>query len=274
MFSSAQVFGAGGVAQVERSLSVPDALTKKGRQEDRQTCLPVTVRAIEQAVERRADTGGELQFHGTEPGMLLLVGLVESLTRQTASIELSLNDATGRIRARHYVSDRQSADLAGLEPGRYVSLFGAVRTAPEVHFAAAGMSLVRSVDEVSYHMIEAAYAALRLQRGSAEAVTPALKSHSAADAGLSPAKTDKPVAAPDAGFSTASSLPLSGSGLRKAILRFIQQEGEGKPEGVSLPSVCKHIDSTPADEVSAGLEKLVEAGEIFTTIDDGHFQSL
>jgi len=264
---------------------VVEAVAKKPRQEDRQTCLPVTVRAVERALERRSDTGGELRFHGSEPGMLLLVGMVEAMTRQATSIELSLNDGTGRIKARHYVSDRQSGDLDALAPGCYVSAFGSVRTAPEVHLAVVGMGLVQSADEVSYHMIEAAFAALKLEKGVSEPVTPAPKRPASTEAaGISPQKLEavaaapaaaeavKPLAAPAA--AAAPKEPLSGSGLRKAILKFLQKEGEGRAEGVSLAAVCGHVDATPAGDVTAALQKLVDAGEIYTTIDDEHFLCL
>uniref|UniRef100_A0A7S4W692 Replication protein A C-terminal domain-containing protein n=1 Tax=Alexandrium monilatum TaxID=311494 RepID=A0A7S4W692_9DINO len=268
MFGSTQAFAAGA--------SQGETLAKRGRQEDKQTCLPVTVRAIERAMEQRADSGSsELRFHGSEPGVLLLVGLVETMTRQAASIEFSLSDATGRIKARHYVGSQQSGDLDGLAAGSYVSIFGAVRTAPELHFAAAGVSLVQSADEVSFHMIEAAYAAMKLQKVRPDPITPSPKKLSDAPAELSPQKAEKPAAAAEPSACAAPvKEQLSGSALRKELLRFIQKEGDGKPEGVSFPAVCNHVSSTPADEVSRALEKLVDAGEIFTTIDDGHFQCL
>lgn len=274
MFSSTQVFVAGFAQAEPTGAPQEQQQARKGRQEERQTCLPVTVRAIERAVEQRADTGGDLRFHGSEPGVLLLVGLVETMTRQAASIEFSFSDSTGRMKARHYVSGNQGGSLDGLEVGHYVSVFGTVRTAPEVHLAVAGMSIVQTADEVSYHMIEVAYAALKLQRGHAEATTPS-KKLSGAEVELSPPKTEKLAAAVDAKPAVAASKErLSGSGLRKAILRFVKKEGDGKPEGVSFPTVCGHVDSTPADDVSAALEKLVDAGELYTTIDDGHFQCI
>lgn len=253
---------------LESATPAPEVAAKKPRQEERQTCLPVTVRAIQHAVEQRADTGGELRFHGSEAGVLLLVGLVEAMTRQAASVELSLCDGSGRIKARHYTSD-QSGDLAALAPGCYVSVFGSVRTAPETHFAVAGMSLVQSADEVSYHMIETAYAALKLQKGRPEPVTPAPKKSVLEEAAPSPQKPSK--ATVEAPAAAVPKEGLTGSGLRKAVLGFIQKEGEGKAEGVSLAAVCKHVDPVPAADVSAALEKLVDAGEIFTTIDDEHF---
>uniref|UniRef100_A0A7S1LE29 Replication protein A C-terminal domain-containing protein n=1 Tax=Alexandrium catenella TaxID=2925 RepID=A0A7S1LE29_ALECA len=276
MFGTTQVFTSG-LTQAERSGPTQELQIKKARQEDKQTCLPVTVRSIELALEQRTDAGGELRFHGSEPSALLLVGLVEQMSRQVASIEFTLGDATGRIRARHYASGRQQTDLDSLEPGRYVSVFGTVRTAPEVHLAVAGMSLVESADEVSYHMIEVAYSAVKLLSGRTDAMLTSPQKLQSTGAEFSPPKTEKPAALAGEGDIQAAAVPkdrLSGSALKKAVLRFIEKEGAGKPEGVAFPTVCGHLDATPADDVSAALEKLVQAGEIYTTIDDGHFQRI
>merc|ERR1719401_1126118 len=80
-------------------------------------------------------------------------------------MEFTVNDATGRIKTRYYITDKQPQALAELMSGQYVSMFGNVRTAPTVHFVATGMRIVTSADEVSYHMIECAHAALKLQNG-------------------------------------------------------------------------------------------------------------
>nr|QDO16214.1 replication protein A 32 kDa subunit [Lingulodinium polyedra] len=257
----------------------PEA-AKRPRQEDKQTCLPVTVRMVEQALEQRADSGSEaLRFHDTEPGMLIFVGMVEAMTRQPASIEFSLNDATGRIRARYYVNGGKA--LEALAPGCHVSAFGGVRAAPEVHLAVTGLRLLESADEVSFHMVEAAHAALRLRRHRPEPATPAAGRQPALAAGaapgaaaeLSPPKAQRP-AAPEAPAVEAAKpgFALSGEDLRKAVFACLSKEGDGRPEGVSFDAVCKHVAPAPSEEVAAILELLVNDGEVYTTIDDGHFQ--
>merc|ERR1740121_2260459 len=104
--------------------------------------------------------------------MLVLVALVESVARQTANLELSLNDGTGRVKARYYLTDRQPKDFDDIAPGRYISMFGNMRTSPAPHFVVTGMRLVQSADEISYHMIECAHAALKLQCGPSEKAFP------------------------------------------------------------------------------------------------------
>jgi len=274
MFSSIQSFGAEQGLGSGFAASAPPATAptqepgaRRPRQEDKQTCLPVTVRAIERALEQRADGEG-LRFFGSEAGMLALVGTAEALLRQPASLQFSLDDGTGRIKARHYVTDRlQAKELEELEPGRYVSLFGSVRTAPEVHLAVTGLRPVLSGDEVSFHMIEAAHAALKLSAGARlEPGTPAparAAAPAAEAAELSPPKAARPAEQPRG--------QLSGKALQAAVLGFLRKEGEGRAEGLSFAAVCAHADPTPAEDVSATLKRLVADGEIFTTIDDSHY---
>mmetsp|Transcript_39922 Transcript_39922/g.115034 ORF Transcript_39922/g.115034 Transcript_39922/m.115034 type:complete len:232 (+) Transcript_39922:109-804(+) len=227
------------------------------RQEEKHTSLAVTVRAIQIAVGERADKASDnIRFYGTEQGMLILVGAVETWAKGAASVEFSLNDGTGRIKARYYGSGDH---LDGIAPGAYVQAFGHPRVAPELHLAVTGLRAVASGDEVSYHFIETAHSALTLQRAArGDPTTPSPKKP--ADAGgqleLSAPKT----------------APLVGQTLKDALVTFLQKEGPSRPEGVSLELLCQRAQPTPAKEVSAALQLLLEDGEVFTTIDDQHFQ--
>merc|ERR1712050_609447 len=99
--------------------------------------------------------------------------------RQGSSLEFTVNDATGRMKARHFVAEPASKDFDDILPGRYVSMYGNMRTAPVVHFAVAGLRVVRSADEISYHLIECAHAATKLRKmqSIAEPSTPSPKKH-------------------------------------------------------------------------------------------------
>jgi len=272
---------------------------KKPRQEEKHTCLPTTICAIDRAVAQRADHGGEVRFHGTEQAVLIVVGVIEALSRQSASMEFSLNDATGRMKARYYLSGQQTSEVEAVAPGTHVCVFGAVRTAPELHLAVTGMRAVRSADEVSFHMIEAAHAMLKIQRPRAEPQTPSKASvalsapggpHSTA-AELSPPKVERPSAdvvqeapspkvvqeapAPKVAKEAPAQKPmLSGSKLRHALMDFLRKAGDGKPEGVTRSALCRFAEPAPQKEVTSALEQLVARGDLYTTIDDDHFQCI
>jgi len=244
--------------------------SKKQRQEEKHTLLPVSVSILETAIARtsEAESGGIL-IHGTEPGMLLLVGAVEAWSRQAMSIEFRINDATGRMKARYYVTDKQSNEVEQIAAGQYVSIFGSVRTAPELHFAVAGMRPVRSVDEISYHMIEVAHSSFKLQKGGMDPVTPELKKP------VSSLHFDGTVVPQVARATTEPASPakicLEGAALRSAVVGFLKSEGDGGPEGVEFGTLCSHFQPVLPNDLAKALENLVDAGDVFTTIDDEHY---
>jgi len=232
------------------------------------TCLPVTVRSVQAAVSKSADAGGDVLFYGVEPGMLVLVGFVESLVRQGSSLELLLNDSTGRMKVKHFTQSDEGDSLEGIAPGRYVTMYGQVRTAPAVHFAATGLRLVQSADEVSYHMIESAHAALKLEKEkSADPPTPGPKAAYVASASqpmaLSPPKALPADPVPNG--------PLSAEGLRDAVVAFFTKENAGRPEGMTLATLFQQFPSSSSAEVRKLVDALVSDGEVYTTIDDDHF---
>jgi len=248
------------------SQQVEGSPTKAAKQEDRSSCLPTTIRALEIAVQ---EGGDEFKVHGVEHGMLCLVGLVESITKQAASMELSLSDGTGRIKARYYVTETPLKELDNIVAGRYISAFGNMRTSPAPHFVMTGMRLVQSADEISYHMIESAHAALKLKQGvispeftAAQKVAPAATQLVGQKPALAAAQ---PVSA------AASQGALEPAALQTALLEFLKQQSESHPEGVALQALYGHVESTPTDNVRKVLEKLVDDGEVFNTIDDEHF---
>lgn len=245
---------------------------QEGMPEDNQACLPVTVRSIEVAKIQRTDAD-DLCFFGTSPAVLIVVGIAESVVLQPTNLELQVNDGTGRIKARLYLTELgQREKLKDIVPGRYVSMFGGVRTAPEFHFAAMGIRVVTESDEISYHAIEAAHAALKLLKVHQRALEPTTPNPKAQSAGqgdnVSPPKAPLEAgAAPSPG----PAKPLSGAGLKSAIQHFLQRSAEGNPEGAHFGKVAEHVSPTPLAEVQAALRQLVVDGEIFNTVDDDHF---
>merc|ERR1711953_1289401 len=117
-------------------------------------------------------------------------GFAGNVSRQSTSLEFSLDDSTGRIQVRYYASENDIL-LPGIESGRYVCIAGMLRTSPEAHVTVTVARFVQSADEISYHIIEASHAALKLKRGGSEPIllTPAPKHPSQNSLQDSPAKT-------------------------------------------------------------------------------------
>mmetsp|Transcript_7035 Transcript_7035/g.13046 ORF Transcript_7035/g.13046 Transcript_7035/m.13046 type:complete len:249 (+) Transcript_7035:87-833(+) len=231
----------------------------QARPEEKNCSMPVTIRMIEAAVQQSNGILQErLSFHGFEQHLLILVAVIEVVVKQPAIVEFCLNDATGRIRAKYYVTEKPPKVLEELAAGSYVSVFGTVRTAPSLHFAVAGMHKVTSADTVSYHMVESAHAILKLKK---------LRSQP-------PKVTAAPLVAQAITPATPKLQPmavrLEGEALRNAVLAALR--GGSGPEGVALETIVNATRPTPRSAVCQVLEQLQEEGDIFTTIDDTHFQ--
>lgn len=251
---------------------------KKARVDEKQSILPVTIRAIEQAIAASSDPNAELNFYGVkgDASQIIVVGVVERLTRQATSMEITLNDGTGRIKARYFISDEGTADpTVSIAEGSYVNAVGAVRMAPEVHLGLIALRPVRSADEVSYHPIECAHAALRLRKGP-EAIAPM-----ATQAVTQTAPTQQPVqpqpvktvSAPTAVAVTAA----DPAALLAAVLEVIKAEAVGEV-GASIGSILAAMASTPVKaselEIQKALICLVDSADCYNTVDDDHFLAI
>eukprot|EP00927_Polykrikos_kofoidii_P026313 TRINITY_DN2346_c0_g1_i1.p1 TRINITY_DN2346_c0_g1~~TRINITY_DN2346_c0_g1_i1.p1 ORF type:complete len:234 (-),score=42.68 TRINITY_DN2346_c0_g1_i1:155-856(-) len=233
MFASQPFDGASSGETVSLPTAAPTA--QPARRDEAFSCLPVTIRMIENAASKRP-VDGEIRFHGTQPDVLLLVGAVEAVSQSSASFEFSINDGTGRIRARWFANVAE-LPLDQLIPGKYVSIAAQLRSSPALHLFITNARVIRSADEISYHSIEAAHAALKLQLQAATV------------------------------FERAS--------LGAAIISFLQQRGEGKEEGVGVADIVHGLASSASEsDVRSALERLVGEGDAFRTIDDDHFQAM
>merc|ERR1712070_104014 len=158
--------------------------------------------------------------------------------------------------------------------GRYVSVVGSLRKSPTPHVSAMTLQPVASADEISYHMIEVAHAALRLRNPS--------KPNGGLGLGLGGANTITPVK-PDVPVPPSTAQAPAGEGmlqtppkkdLRASVVDALQQvRDSGSEEGLSVSALIARL--TPAagasDKVRDVLAQLVDEGEAFTTIDDDHF---
>jgi len=238
---------------------------KKPRQEEKSTVLPTTIRAIEKAIEKKTDV--DVTFYGTEPGMLLLVAVVESVEQDGLHLEMMLNDSTGRIKAKHFATDNDNM-LQGIEVGKYLQVSGQLRTSPAAHISVTNARAVRSADDISFHMIESAHAALRLQ-------TPARAAKAQLMEVTLPTNPTAPTPAP-VSFSTpapAAAAPASAgasTGDAKASVKALLEKNAAVESGLSVKDICAQLGSSEA-AVKSALDQLMEDGDVFNTIDDDHF---
>lgn len=140
------------------------------------------------------------------------------------------------------------------------------------------LQAVTAADDVSYHMIEVAHAALRLRNPTKAAPTGFTAETPAKGLGstlssntLSPAKVEAPVS-----FGAA---PLSmhtppKADLRSSVVHVMNAVKESAgDEGITISALIGRLAGrdAPSEKVKSIVMQLVEEGEVFTTIDDDHF---
>lgn len=243
---------------------------KKTRQEDALSCLPTTVHTVQAAI---AECGNaDLTIHGAEVSMILLVGTVESYLEQTASLEFTLNDTTGRIKVRQYLTDAKTGSQ--ISTGQHVCLIGSVRSMPEAHVSAQFLTVVEA-SQLDYHMVEAAHAYLKLTRGRSEPPF------------ATPERPGRPIATPQMIASPQVATLMEGvepqktmqqpenqsaDALRAAIAAYLRDANQEK--GVDLTTIAKQMEPATSASVRNCLDLLVADGEIYNTIDDEHYSAL
>lgn len=278
MFGASQAFTSGADAT-----AAPPAK----KVEEKTTCMPVTARILLDAVAARHDESSEVVIHGSEAGVIVLVGVVEALVQQSAMLEFQLNDGSGRIKVRQYGSGLTDS----LTPGRYVAIVGNLRTSPAPHVSAMSLRAVSQADEVSYHMIDVAHTALRLQNpslengiqsaagglslaGSTTATGPSTPAKLSKEAGImTPTKGEAPPPSTHIAPAVIQTPPPKAD-LRSSVLHMLRQQQEKVgEEGLALSALLAQLEA-PADKVKAIMSALVDDGEVFTTVDDDHFAIL
>eukprot|EP00933_Yihiella_yeosuensis_P045314 TRINITY_DN40688_c0_g1_i1.p1 TRINITY_DN40688_c0_g1~~TRINITY_DN40688_c0_g1_i1.p1 ORF type:complete len:284 (-),score=89.74 TRINITY_DN40688_c0_g1_i1:458-1309(-) len=280
MFGGGLTLGFGGAAPAVS----PE---KAKRQDEKSTCLPVTIRATELAAENAAGNDGEFRFYGAsfEHSMIIVVGAVEAVhSKQGTCLEFTVNDSTGRLRVRHFATEAsQTAAFEDIVPGRYVSLFGNMRSTPQVHMSVQGFRLVNSADDISHHMIQAAHAALKIQTRRPERLeigTPAPKQQRVAENTTPEKEIAMEVSTPMAKLEALSAElpkpaavgPISASALKEAILAFLQEGNlEVGHSAVEIVAGLKREVEGGEAAVRKTLAELVEVGDVANTIDDDHF---
>jgi len=267
MFGSSQAFG-------QTAGAAPE--TKRAKQEEKTCVVPVTVRILQEAAAAAKASGEELLIHGSEASIVHLVGVVEALKEQTAMVEFQLNDASGRIMVRHYITGPAGEGLK-LTAGSYVSIIGNLRTTPAAHVSAMTLKAVSSADEVSYHMIEVALATLKLRSPAASGLQSGGLSLAAGltptkrvemESTISPMKVDAPVQV----MAPVELVMPAASDLRSSVLTVLRAEKDkAGAEGIALAAILAKCQA-PSSKVQEVMAKLLDEGEVITTIDDEHFE--
>jgi len=218
---------------------------------------PFTIAQINRASQ--AHTDAEWRVDDVEIGQVSIIGQVASVQKQTTNSVYVLDDGTGSLEARQWVdSEAEESTSGGIEELRYVKVNGTLKSFGKKRYInATQIRHITDPHEIYFHILESIYATLLVERGS--------PSNPAAPSAYS-AQKNAPSAAVKDQF---SHLPA----LQRSIIKFIMDQPP-RDEGVHVALIAKAIAATSGEDahnISDALDKLMDEGHVFTTIDDSHF---
>jgi replication factor A2 len=273
MFSSSLAFGGYGASQGDVAMGTS---TQMDKAPEKEILLPVTVKMVDAAVTASGNNESELRIDGKTVNTILIVGCVQDLSKQQTAIEFSVNDSSGKMRARYFFTREMEQVLEKVENGVYVSIVGIPKVKPTAHVSVLTMRPVQSPDEISYHEIHVAYASLK----SKKKPTMSMSGESAfSKVASSPPRAETPVdtvVTPMRRNEPMSVTPPKHEGpLRERITKFLAEpQHQQDPSGVSMSKLCASFGDSKAEDVKASMNELLDEGMVYTTIDDDHFASV
>ncbi|KAA1471099.1 replication protein A, subunit RPA32 [Dentipellis sp. KUC8613] len=228
-----------------------------------QSLRPFTAKQLINATQAHADA--DWMIENTEIGQVTVVAQVISIQTQTTNSVYWLDDGTGRIEARFWSDSTSQGDndvFAGIVENSYVRATGNLKTFGNKRYInALNIRPVKDWHEIFFHLVEAMGITLIFERGppsgpgqhhgnqDMQSATSAYTAQSHSSAALN----------------QYAHLPP----LQRRIVEFILQQPPN-PEGFHIVAISRAVGGD-AEGISDALEKLMDEGHVFSTIDEEHY---
>ncbi|ESK94527.1 putative replication factor-a protein [Moniliophthora roreri MCA 2997] len=240
---------------------------------------PVTIAQLHKATQAHADS--EWQLENAELGQITLVAQVVDITKQTTNTNYKLEDSSGAIEARHW-SDQNSEDdrkFGHVQSMTYARVLGNLKQyGGKRYINATHIRTCEDPQESFFHQLETATIHLMHLNGPPGSAGQAPgQSHSnaatsARGPGMSAYTASTSTGSSDAYPEYANLPPLE----RKIIIAILEHPDHDEG-GVFIGKIAASVSGTGGGEemvakISEALDKLMDAGHIYCTSDEAHFQ--
>ncbi|KAJ6489214.1 hypothetical protein C8R47DRAFT_978251, partial [Mycena vitilis] len=224
------------------------------------TLRPVTIAQIRKATQSNSDSDWLLDE--TAIGQVTVVAELLAHNAFTTNRTFSLDDGTGRIDAKMWIDTADKPLLnapssSRLEP-MYVRVTGSIKTFHDRrHIHASNVRAVSDPNEVYFHLLETITVFITLKHGPPVPRAAEGSTASGLGAYLPPAPA------------TARQKPLF-SAVADAVVNYLRNV-EARAEGAHVGDIAKALDAD-AVELSETVNRLIDEGHVFTTVDESHIQ--
>jgi len=236
------------------------------RTEISQSLRPLTVMQLNKASQAHVDA--EWRVDDVEIGQVTIVGQVVSIQSQTTNCVYTIDDGTGRIEARQWIdssSEEETSKWRGIEEEKYARVTGSLKSFGKKRYINANhIRNVKDSHEIYFHTLEAIAVNLTIERGPPSNPSSALQTKPAGSTGMSAYGTQTNTTGVNDQF---SHLP----NLQRSIVRFIMSQPT-REEGIHVGMIAQAVgNGIGPSTISDALDKLLNNGDVYTTIDDSHF---
>jgi len=225
---------------------------------------PVTIYQLWNATQ--AHTDAEWVIDTVEVAQVTVVALVKTVQYQTTNIVYNLTDGTGDIEARHWV-DSSTADEEESNPNAIsnrdvirvtgtIKQFGTKRYINATHLARC------SAHEMDFHELDVCNLKMVIERGP---VMPSKSGQPAAQTSTANGHSAYTAQSNSTANDQFSHLPE----IERTIIKFMLEQPQNE-EGVHVGSIARAVGGNAA-AISTALDRLMDEGHVFTTLDESHY---
>ncbi|KAJ3781902.1 replication protein A subunit RPA32 [Lentinula aff. detonsa] len=249
-----------------QSQASPGGASEAKRTELSHSVRPLTLAQVNKA--HQAHTDAEWTLEGSEVGQVTIIGHVVNISEQTTNFLYTLEDGTGKVEARRWreQNSEEDADKWGdIQVNQVIRVTGHMKAfGSRKYVNAVNIRPSEDPHEIYFHMIEALTVTLSLQNG-APGGTVGQKSP-----GTASAYTAQSSGIANDDMAEYKHLPP----LQREIIKVLLSQPEHDEGGVHVGVVAKAVQKQgmTSASISDALDALMDAGQIYTTSDDAHFQ--
>ncbi|THH20680.1 hypothetical protein EW146_g718 [Bondarzewia mesenterica] len=239
-----------------------------------QSLRPLSIMQVHKATQ--AHTDADWMIDNTEIGQVTIVGRVITIQTQTTNSVYWVDDGTGRVEARFWSDStgQEGESFEGITEGSYVRVTGTLKTYGNKRYI--NTVHIRPIKdwhehELWFHIAEIMAITLTFDRGpvrdiiypSAPAGSSVNQNTAAGQGHAASAYTAQPN--PVVADERWANLPP----VQLSIVTYMSQQPQ-QDEGIHVSAIARAVGAD-VNAISDALEKLMDEGHIFTTMDEMHF---
>jgi len=244
---------------------------------DAQTCIPVTIRMILNAVYESEQSDVSLQ-DGRTATTVRFVGAVRSVEEQSTNVCFQVEDGTGLIDVKQWYdqADCESVTEQRIQASQencYIRVVGQIKVFQgSVSVMGYNIRRLKSSNEITHHFLEVIYSAEKYKQKQSNTTSGTNSMHNSGHGNTAPnhiqsagGNYGRPVMQQTASYST-------NNAINDAVLNFIKQDTS--KEGADIRILISNNRNFSEKQVREKVEELASNGLIYSTINENHWNDI